>query len=71
MKAHEFWREHGDGVWAIELEDGRVIGCYGPMDASEVDDALVDDLDFSRERAEWVDGHRGAFELFNPARPYG
>ncbi len=71
MKTHEFWREHGDGVWAVELEDGVVVRCRGPLHASEIDETLLADLEYSPDRAAWIDMNRASFDLLEPAQPYG
>jgi hypothetical protein len=69
MKEHEFWRECSTGrVYAIELEDGVVTGCCGPLSRSEVEDAFLEDFDYSSARAGWIERNREAFELARTLR---
>jgi len=66
MKTYEFWRERGTGeVWAVELREGVVVGCCGPLDHSEVDEAFFETFDYSSDRAAWVEAHREAFDLYD------
>jgi hypothetical protein len=68
MRTYEFWRELATGqVWAIELHDGVVSGCFGPLAHGEVDDALLERFDYDRDDAEWVEEHRDEFDLHVPA----
>ena len=71
MRTHEFWRNRSGGVWAVELVEGVVAGCCGPLDASEIEDEFLPHLEYSAREAEWIEAHRTEFELFEPARPYG
>ena len=71
MKEHEFWRERATGrVYAVELVDGLVSGCCGPLDASEVEDEFLPTFDYDPGRAAWLEGHREAFQLHRTATPY-
>lgn len=64
MKTYEFWRERGTGeIWAVELREGVVAGCCGPLGHSEVDETFVEAFDYSSDRAAWVEAHRDAFDL--------
>lgn len=46
MKTYEFWRERRTGeVWAIELLEGAVVGCCGPLDHSELDEKFLEAFD--------------------------
>jgi hypothetical protein len=37
MQTHEFWRETAtQEVWAVELEDGVVVRCAGPLHWVEI-----------------------------------
>lgn len=66
MKTYEFWRERESGeVWAVELVDGIVVACCGPLEHSEIDEQFLPGLDYSSERAEWVEAHRDAFDLYS------
>jgi hypothetical protein len=68
MRTFEFWRESETGaVWAVELREGAVVGCCGPLDHSEIDEQFLPTLDYSVDRAAWVDAHRDAFDLYEPA----
>jgi len=65
MRTYEFWREHGSGsVFAIALEDGVVAGSCGPLDHDEVDEDLLARYPYTAGRAEWVEAHRGEFDLY-------
>jgi hypothetical protein len=65
MKTYEFWREGGTGkIWAVELLEGIVVGCCGPLDHSELEEQFLETFDYSEERAPWVEGHRDAFDLY-------
>ena len=64
MKEHEFWRERATGqVWAIELRDGAVGGCCGPLDRSELEEQFLRSFDYSPARAAWIEEHREEFDL--------
>ena len=67
VMTHELWRERKTGeVWAVRLVDGTVIGCCGPLASHDRDARYLRTLDYLGERAEWVDGHREAFDLAEP-----
>ena len=67
MKTHELWRERKSGeVWAVRLVDGAVVGCCGPLASHDRDTHYLSSLDYSPERAAWVDEHRDAFDLAAP-----
>jgi hypothetical protein len=69
MKTYEFWRERATGeTWAIELLDGVVLGCCGPLDHSEVEQQFLESFNYSPVRAAWVEGHRDAFDLCDLTR---
>jgi hypothetical protein len=69
MKTYEFWRERRTGeVWAIELLEGAVVGCCGPLDYSELDEKFLEAFDYSADRAAWIEAHRGAFDLYDLMR---
>lgn len=52
MKSYEFWRERATGeVWAIELVEGVVGGCCGPLDQSEIEEQFLKTFDYSPRRA--------------------
>ena len=67
MRTHELWRERLTGeVWAIELREGMVTGCLGPLAHEDVDHDLLDRYDYTGERADWIEQHRGEFDLYGP-----
>jgi hypothetical protein len=61
---HEFWRETETGeVWAVELEDGVVRRCCGPLHWSEITLAwLKAGYDYRAEGARELELRRGDFE---------
>jgi len=64
MKTYEYWRERETGqIWAVEFVDGIVVGCCGPLDCDELEQRFLPTLDYSVERAAWVEAHREAFDL--------
>lgn len=70
MKTYEFWRERRTGeVWAIELVEGAVVGCCGPLDHGDLDQEFLGAFDYSSERAAWVEAHRDAFDLYELIEP--
>jgi hypothetical protein len=65
MKTFEYWRERESGeVWAVELLDGVVAGCCGPLGPGELDERFLATFDYAPERAAWTETHREAFDLF-------
>jgi hypothetical protein len=69
MKGHEFWRERASGeVWAIELVDGVVAGCCGPLEHNELEEGFLETFDYTAERSSWVEAHRADFDLYDPVR---
>ena len=72
MREWEFWQERSTGhIFAVAFDEGRVTGCCGPLDMSEVDDDFLPTFDYSGERAGWFDEHRDAFDVFRTTAPYG
>lgn len=66
----EFWMEGAThAVWAVELEDGTVAACYGPLLPSEIDDELLDTFEYSRGGAAWIELNRERFGTIKPAVP--
>jgi hypothetical protein len=64
MKTYEFWRERATGrLWAVELRDGVVVGCCGPLHRSDVEAQFLPTLDYSPERAGLMEADREAFDL--------
>ncbi len=69
MKTYEFWREHETGeIWAIELLEGVVVACCGPLDHSETEEQFLATFDYAPDRAAWVEKHRDAFDLYSFTR---
>ena len=64
---YEFWREKATGgVWAIELEDGVVVGGCGPLHWSEINPSFLRaGYEYSAEEAAAVEARREEFELLD------
>lgn len=64
MTTHEFWRETASGeVWAVELEDGVVSRCLGPLHWSEIHPTFLrEGYEYSSDEAEAVEARRQEFE---------
>lgn len=68
---HEYWFEGATGgIWAVELRDGAVAGCYGPLLLAEVDEDLLEAFDYSPGGAAWIEQHRDRFSPFVPRIPF-
>ena len=66
---HEFWREKATGeVWAVELEDGTVVRCAGPIHWSAISPFYLHSYDYSPAEAARLDKERDAFEPVDTAR---
>jgi hypothetical protein len=64
MKTHEFWRETKTGeIWAIELSDGAVSGCCGPLAPDAVATDYLLGYDYTAALAAELDRRREEFEL--------
>jgi hypothetical protein len=64
MRTYEFWRRRETGeIWAVELAEGVVVGCCGPLHSSDVDESFLPTFDYSHEDAAWVEEHRDAYHL--------
>jgi hypothetical protein len=67
MRTQELWRERESGeVWAVRLVAGVVVGCCGPLAPRDRDASYLNGLDYSPERADWIERHRDAFDLAQP-----
>lgn len=67
---HEFWMERStQAVWAIELHDGLVTACYGPLLPEDVDEDLLGTFDYSPGGAAWIEMHRERFGTIKPVVP--
>ncbi|MGZ4431307.1 MAG: hypothetical protein ACXVYV_06630 [Gaiellales bacterium] len=68
MTTHEFWRERATGhIWAVELDDGLVSACCGPLGHDDVDERFLDAFEYSPQEAPAVERRRDEFELVNAA----
>ena len=69
MQTYEFWRETAnEEVWAVELEDGVVVRCVGPLHWTEITPAfLPGGYDFSLAEAPRLEARRGEFEPLGKA----
>ena len=68
---HEYWLERATGaIWAVELEDGNVVACHGPLTAGEVDDEVVDFLVYSPVGVTWIVQNRERFVPYPTAIPF-
>ena len=66
MKTYEFWRDTGTGeVWAVELADGVVFRCYGPLHWSEISPSFLRLYDYSAEEAPRIEERREEFEFLD------
>jgi len=67
MNSYELWRERGNGeVWAMQLLDGVVVGCCGPLALRNRETSYLSSLEYSARRAPWVEAHRDAFDVAAP-----
>ena len=66
VKEYEFWRERVTGdIWAVELVEGKVVAVAGPLHHDDVDEDFLPGFDYAPERADWVEAHRDAFDLYS------
>jgi hypothetical protein len=66
MRTHEFWRERRTGhIWAVELEDGIVAACAGPLHPGDIDPEYLDGYDYSRAEAARLGAAREEFDLLD------
>jgi hypothetical protein len=67
---HEYWIESlTQAVWAVELRDGVVEACYGPLLPEDVDEDLLETFDYSIGGARWIELHRDRFGTIRPSVP--
>jgi len=67
---HEFWMERStQAVWAIELHDGVVRACYGPLLPEDVEEDLLETFDYTPGGAAWIEQNRERFVTIKPAVP--
>jgi hypothetical protein len=70
MKTFEFWRESKTGeIWAVELVDGVVVACCGPLEHREVDERFLDAFDYWAAGADRIEAERDDFDLVEAALP--
>lgn len=68
LKTYEFWRDRQDGkIWAVELADGIVVGCCGPLHHKEVDEAFLHMFDYTPDGAGRIETGRNNFDMVDPA----
>jgi hypothetical protein len=61
---HEFWRDRTTGEhWAVELTDGDVTACAGPLSLDDVNMRYLPRLDYSKKDAAHMQRVRERFEL--------
>jgi hypothetical protein len=66
MPTYEFWRQTlTDELWAVVLENGRVVAACGPLDARDMTRAMLPHLPYSEHLGGSVRGNVGSFR---PAR---
>lgn len=67
MRAAEFWRERETGeIWAVELEDGVVSRCHGPLHWSEVNPTFLrEGYDYEEDEAAEIEARREEFEALD------
>jgi hypothetical protein len=64
MVTYEFWRHSGTGeVFAVQLLDGVVVGCSGPLHHDDIDPAFLEDLDYAEEGAAAIEATREEYAL--------
>jgi hypothetical protein len=67
QKTYEFWRERRTGeVWAVELADGIVVACCGPLHHKDVDAAFLHAFDYKPGEAARIEAGRDGFDLIDP-----
>ncbi len=67
LKTHEFWRERRTGeIWAVELRDGVVVCCCGPLHHKDIDETYLHTLDYTSDGAALIEAGRDGFDLLDP-----
>jgi hypothetical protein len=71
-RQHEYWRHSPSGeVWAVEIHDGQLAGCCGPIDADGIDPQLLPNLPYDRRDVAWLQTHAVEFKrLIQFRRPH-
>lgn len=66
----EFWMEgSSQAVWAVELHDGVVTACWGPLLPEDVEEDLLDAFEYGPGGAAWIERNRERFSAIRPAVP--
>jgi hypothetical protein len=67
---HEFWIEQAThAIWAVELREDTVAGCFGPLLLEDVDADLLEVYEYSPGGAAWIERNRERFGTFTPTVP--
>ena len=65
---HELWRERRTAeVWAVELRNGVVSGCFGPLHRDDLVAAFLPTFAYAPEEAPRIEATRDGFDLVDPA----
>jgi hypothetical protein len=68
MRTYEYWRHRKTReIWAVELKDGVVVGCAGPLHPGDVGPDFLPGYDYTPEGAVVLEAARDAFELLDEA----
>ena len=68
---HEYWLEETtSAIWAVELRDDELVRCHGPLTPPEVDEEIVDALEYSPVGVTWIKENRRRFVPYPTAVPY-
>jgi hypothetical protein len=69
MQTYEFWRETAtQDVWAVELEEGVVVRCSGPLHWTVISPAFLPrGYDFRLAEAPELEARRSEFEQLERA----
>jgi hypothetical protein len=63
MVTHEFWRDRDTGAyWAVELTDGDVTACAGPLRIDDMNARFLRELDYTADEAGRIQATRERFE---------
>jgi hypothetical protein len=66
MRTREFWQERATKeIWAVELRDGCVVGCFGPIDRDEISPDYLQRYSCRPDGAAEIDALRDHFDLLD------
>lgn len=66
MRQHELWRDRRNGdVWAVELNDGIVTACDGPLHWSDLSLSYLDGYSYRPDGALAIERDREHFDPLN------